>query len=206
MTHPHAQPRPHILLTHSFFVLWQDPSAKEYLVNHETAARIELPSKFTHDVVAHGGGVYVADTGNGNVLEVRDFRDERAAISTHGLFTVREHVNTLAVDVDDDRYLWAMLHNLGPSILAKVDMKTWEVVDRIRGVGKSSHGVVQYEVQGRRKIVFLDSNEVSLGMVDVASKDVDVFYRLADAEPATVRCVEVDGLGRVRRRARLGWD
>lgn len=36
----------------------------------------------------------------------------------------------------------------------------------------------------RRKIVFLDSNEVSLGMVDVDSSGVDVFYALQDADPS----------------------
>jgi hypothetical protein len=35
-----------------------------------------------------------------------------------------------------------------------------------------------------RKIVFLDSNEVSLGMVDVDSSEVDVFYALQDADPS----------------------
>jgi hypothetical protein len=128
-----------------------DPEAKEYLVNESTGARWELPSKFTHDVVAHGDRVYVADTGNGRIIEVDGGRAIGEVIGAHQLFTAKEHVNTLAVDVTDPRYMWAMLHNLGPSMLAKVDMETRppRVVERIEGVGKSSHGAVQYEVQGR---------------------------------------------------------
>ena len=128
-----------------------DPEAKEYLVNESTGARWALPSKFTHDVVAHGGRVYVADTGNGRIIEVDGARAIGDVLGAHELFTAREHVNTLAVDVTDPRYMWAMLHNLGPSMLAKVDMgvRPPRVVQRIPGVGKSSHGAVQYEVQGR---------------------------------------------------------
>ena len=173
----------------------EDPAAKEYLINHKTGARLQLPSKFTHDVVAYKTGVYVADTGNGNVVEVAGGGTSPVVGQVHELFTAKEHVNTLAVDVENDRYMWAMLHNLGPSVLARVDMyaspsahssqglHAWQIVERIEGVGQSSHGIVQYESQGRRKIVFLDSNEVSLGMVDLESKGVDIFYRLEDADP-----------------------
>lgn len=31
--------------------------------------RVEIPSRFTHDVVRSGGKVYVCDTGNGRILE-----------------------------------------------------------------------------------------------------------------------------------------
>ncbi len=93
----------------------------------------------------------MADTGNGRIIEVDGGRAIGEVIGAHQLFTAKEHVNTLAVDVTDPRYMWAMLHNLGPSMLAKVDMETRppRVVERIEGVGKSSHGAVQYEVQGR---------------------------------------------------------
>jgi hypothetical protein len=111
----------------------EDPNAREYLVNYETGERLEIPAKFTHDVVAYGGNVYVADTGNGRILELTGGTQIQGA---HTLFTVKEHVNTLAVDAVDARFMWAMLHNLGPSVLAKVDMgsEPWEVVERIEGV------------------------------------------------------------------------
>ena len=144
-----------------------DPEAKEYLVNESTGARWELPSKFTHDVVAHGDRVYVADTGNGRIIEVDGDRAVGDVLGVHELFTAREHVNTLAVDVANPRYMWAMLHNLGPSMLAKVDLgvRPPRVVERIRGVGRSSHGVVQYEVQGRYV-----SERASVFMSDIACR------------------------------------
>lgn len=32
--------------------------------------RVQIPSRFTHDVVRHGDSVYVCDTGNGRVLQL----------------------------------------------------------------------------------------------------------------------------------------
>jgi len=31
---------------------------------------VQLPSRFTHDIVRHGSSVYVCDTGNGRVLQL----------------------------------------------------------------------------------------------------------------------------------------
>ena len=122
--------------------------------------RFKLDSRFTHDVVRKGNSVYVADTGDGHVIEL-DMEDMKE-VSRMKLFTLKEHVNTLSPT--DDGHIWAMLHNLGESVLAKIDLVTQSVVRRIEHVGWKSHGAVQWRDSS---MVFLDSDSASLAVIDV---------------------------------------
>jgi hypothetical protein len=54
---------------------WRPTTAQEWLVELDAATglevrRVDLPARFTHDVVRAGDKVYVCDTGHGHVLEL----------------------------------------------------------------------------------------------------------------------------------------
>lgn len=94
---------------------WRPSSTSEWLLeldahSGEELRRVQLGSRFTHDVVRRGGRVYVANTGEGNVLEL-SFPSMKP-IRSLNLFTEKEHVNTLSPTAYGT--MWAMLHNLGP--------------------------------------------------------------------------------------------
>ena len=83
-----------------------------------------VESKFTHDATRRlRGGVFVADTGRGRILELEYPSMKTRYIAT---LTVREHVNTvLPANVDEygEHAVWAVLHNLGPSGRSRVDRR-----------------------------------------------------------------------------------
>jgi hypothetical protein len=113
----------------------------------------------------------VADTGHGVVVELAfpSMRVERQL----KLFTAKEHVNTLAVwpagspgaPADGGATLWAVLHNLGASQLAQVDLVSGEVVRRLTRVGDKSHGLALW----RNKAIMLSSGQGRLIAVDIES-------------------------------------
>ena len=83
--------------------------------------------------------MYLADTGHGTVWELR--ASDMSILREMQLFTVQEHVNTLAcwpswpgaaeADAGSPHVLVAVLHNLGPSQLAQVDLSTGTVARRL---------------------------------------------------------------------------
>jgi len=138
-----------------------------------TTGEAALESTFTHDVVRRGRRVFVADTGGGRILEL-----EYPSMRTRHVarLETREHVNTLA-PADAERYgehaVWAVLHNLGPSELALVDVRTGrELRPRLRRVGVKSHGCVPYD----GKFVMLNSGEGQLILVDPERDDFEVLW------------------------------
>jgi len=94
---------------------WRPKNAEEWMIEVDAKTgkelkQVPLKSKFTHDVVRRGERVYVADTGEGHIVEL-EFPTMKE-VRRMELFSMKEHVNTLSPT--SDRYLWAMLHNLGP--------------------------------------------------------------------------------------------
>ena len=85
--------------------------------------------------------MYLADTGHGTVWELR--ASDIGVLREMRLFTVQEHVNTLAcwpawpsgdgaeADEAHPHVLVAVLHNLGPSQLAQVDLGTGTIARRL---------------------------------------------------------------------------
>ena len=102
---------------------WRPKTSEEWLIEVDAVTgkevnRVPLRSRFTHDVVRRDDKVYVADTGEGHVV-VLEF-PSMSEIHRLELFTLKHHVNTLSPT--DDGNMWAMLHNLGPSMLVKIDL------------------------------------------------------------------------------------
>ena len=120
------------------------------------------------------GGVFVADTGRGRILELEYPSMKTRYVAT---LTVREHVNTvLPANVDEygEHAVWAVLHNLGPSEVALIDVETGaELAPRLRNVGKKSHGLVSYD----GKFLMLNSGEGELILVDPATDEYEVLWR-----------------------------
>ena len=134
-----------------------------------------VESKFTHDATRRlRGGVFVADTGRGRILELEYPSMKTRYVAT---LTVREHVNTvLPANVDEygEHAVWAVLHNLGPSEVALIDVETGaELAPRLRNVGKKSHGLVSYD----GKFLMLNSGEGELILVDPATDEYEVLWR-----------------------------
>ena len=145
---------------------WRPKEAEEWLIqlDMETGRELQrkqIDSKFTHDAARHGDRVYVADCGRGGIVEL-EFPSLRQ-LRRMDLFTERQHVNTLS-PVDGSR-LWAMLHNLGPSVLAEVDLESGKVVRRLENIGLKSHGAVQW--RDKDTLVILDSDHASIAIVDL---------------------------------------
>lgn len=65
--------------------------------------------RFTHDAVRVGDTVWVCNTGAGQLIKLA--LPAMKVVQTYDLFTLREHINTLAVL--DDASVWVVLHNLG---------------------------------------------------------------------------------------------
>lgn len=169
---------------------WKPVTAEESLMEikgRQVMRSIRIDSKFTHDVVRKGRFVYVADTERGGILELElpDMKQRRR----FDLFTHKEHVNTLS-PTKDGTFLWAMLHNLGPSILAKIDLTTGTVVRRIPNVGIKSHGAVQLDED---YILFLDSDRASLARINLATEDIETLFSVEGDVFLKGLCV-VDGV------------
>jgi len=120
--------------------------------------------------------VYLADTGHGTVWELH-----AANLSTARelrLFTVHEHVNTLACwpswpstgapAAGNSPVLMAVLHNLGPSQLAQIDPASGSVIRRLTRVGDKSHGLSLW--RGKYALM-LSSGEGRLIQVDIAAAE-----------------------------------
>ena len=110
-------------------------SHRECLLNLKTNQEVSLPSKFTHDATWSGSRVLVADCEGGAIVELESMKVARHV----RMFSVKNHVNTIAI-VNDN--VWALLHNLGKSILVRVDMDTGKWLQRVDNVGHQSHGLV----------------------------------------------------------------
>ncbi|KAI8468367.1 MAG: hypothetical protein J3K34DRAFT_459917 [Monoraphidium minutum] len=126
---------------------WKPTTSKEHLVEFDmrTGAelrRVEIPSRFTHDVVRAGRKVYVCDTGGGAILEY-NFPAMTLARRVP-LFTLQDHANTLAPYHPNETLV--MLHNLGSSDMVRVDLtrEPPQVIGRLQGVGKKAHGIVKW--------------------------------------------------------------
>ncbi len=117
-------------------------SKGECLLNLISGQRVPLPSVFTHDACRdHAGSrILVADCDGGGIVEVSS---STMKVTRHvKCFTKKHHVNTIAVHNGE---VWALLHNLGPSMLVKVNMDTGRWTDIRSNVGTQSHGLVWYE-------------------------------------------------------------
>lgn len=170
---------------------WKPETAIESLVELEEETKrklrsIQIDSKFTHDVVRRGKFVYAADTERGGILELE--LPDMTLTRRMDLFTKKEHVNTLSPTMDG-KYMWAMLHNLGPSILAKVDLDSGLVVKRIENVGLQSHGAVQMG----DSILFLDSNHASLARIHIKTELIETLY-MVDGQVFLKGLCVVDGI------------
>jgi len=132
-----------------------------------------IESTFTHDVARRGPTVFVADTGGGRILELEYPSMKTRHVAT---LTVHQHVNTVVpadVDTYGEHAVWAVLHNLGPSEVALIDVKTGaELAPRLRNVGKKSHGLVSYDA----KFLMLNSGEGELILVDPVTDEYDVLW------------------------------
>jgi hypothetical protein len=125
----------------------------ECLTNLIKNQRVPLPSVFTHDAIRDGSRILIADCDGGGIVEVST---ENMKVSRHvKCFSKKHHVNTIAVHKGE---VWALLHNLGPSMLVKVNMDTGRWTDARSNVGTQSHGLVWYErSEGTRDFLILDS-------------------------------------------------
>jgi len=113
---------------------------EECLLNVIKNRRVPLPSVFTHDACRDGSRILVADCDGGGIVEVST---DTMKVTRHvKCFTKKHHVNTIAVH---DGEVWALLHNLGPSMLVKVNMDTGRWTDARSNVGTQSHGLAWYE-------------------------------------------------------------
>jgi hypothetical protein len=131
--------------------------------------RKRLPTRFTHDAIRVGNTVYVCDTGEGKVVEL-DFPSMSVKRILH-LFTPKEHINT--VSAFGDGTLWVVLHNLGQSLLAQVDLRSGKVTRRIPKIGVNSHGLVLW----RSLFVMLSSMETALITVDPETEKVSTVWQ-----------------------------
>ena len=112
----------------------------ECLLNLIKNQKVPLPSVFTHDACRDGSRILLADCDGGGIVEVST---ETMSVTRHvKCFTKKHHVNTIAVH---DGEVWALLHNLGPSMLVKVNMDTGRWTDARSNVGTQSHGLAWYE-------------------------------------------------------------
>ena len=133
---------------------------------------LKIDSKFTHDVVKRGSQVFIADTGGGRVLEL-EYPSMRVVFAAE--IGVRQHVNTI-VPADVEEYgmhtVWAVLHNLGPSMLVLIDLEKGKVLKTLDKVGLKSHGCVPY----KNGFIMLNSGEGQLIYVNPAINDFDVLW------------------------------
>eukprot|EP00892_Ulva_mutabilis_P008031 jgi/Ulvmu1/55/UM001_0058.1 len=119
---------------------------------------VQLASRFTHDAIRRHDKVYVCNTGEGSILQLS--YPSMAEIGRLRTFTQREHVNTVAAY--DDSSVWAVLHNLGKSQVARVDVASGEVLQRFKDVGINSHGLVAW----RGQFVMLSSQAAEVVLLD----------------------------------------
>jgi hypothetical protein len=146
---------------------WRPTTANEWLLKldintGEELDRVKINSHFTHDVVRSKGRVYIANTGKGEIIEMK-FPD-MTQVRSMKLFTLKQHVNTLAPTPTGT--LWAMLHNLGPSILAEIDVNSGKIIQQLQPIGDKSHGIVFWGPDNNT-IVALNSDEAALIKVDI---------------------------------------
>jgi hypothetical protein len=129
---------------------WRPTEAREALVKIDLRTKqlideVAIASRFTHDAVRSGQYVFVANTGGGGVFELSfpSLRETGRKVPV----TNKEHVNTIAPagDPENPHLVWALLHNLGPSKLVLLDLRTGERVREIEGVGTKAHGLVPWE-------------------------------------------------------------
>jgi hypothetical protein len=110
----------------------------------------------------------VADTGHGSILELQ--LPELSIVRTLKLFSAKDHINTLAMwppgspgaPADGPPQLWAVLHGLGKSAVAQVDVPSGNVARRLTKVGNKSHGLSLW----KGVIIMLSSGEGRLIRVD----------------------------------------
>ena len=124
------------------------PSSQECFLNMKTNERVPLPSVFTHDATRDESRVLVADCEGGGLVELS--WPEMKLVRHVKPFTKKNHVNTVAL-VNGE--VWALLHNLGDSLLVKVDMETGLWIEARTGVGTQSHGLGMYQ----NNFIILDS-------------------------------------------------
>lgn len=154
---------------------WHPATSTEWLLNldinsGELLSKVQINSTFAHDAVRRRNKVYIASTGEGQVIEMSF--PEMTVIRTMELFTREEHVNTLAVSSDGMK-LWVVLHNLGQSILVEVDLSTGKEVKRLTSIGLKSHGLV---LHGDNTALVLDSERAMLVQVNLIDGQVSVVW------------------------------
>ena len=144
---------------------------KEALLNIDPSTgqvlkEVPVPSVFTHDLVKSGDQVYVTDCGGGRII-IFNFPDFSIKKSLQ-VCTSQNHMNTVAVDPLGN--LWCLLHNLGKSILVRVDEETGEWLETNYNVGNQSHGLAWWD-QG-----FLILSSGSGALLHVTPKETKVLW------------------------------
>ena len=160
---------------------WKPKTTKEWLIQLDAATgqeiqRKQIYSKFTHDTVRHNDRVYVADCGEGSIIELEfPSMDE---IRRMQLFTPKEHINTIS-PVDKTK-MWVMLHNLGPSYLAEIDLITGTVTRKLENVGMKAHGAVM--LGDSNSMLILDSNNGCLVKINLDNGEKDALWDIQSSE------------------------
>ena len=128
---------------------WHPRTSSEALLlvdysNRKIIREVVIPSRFTHDAIRHKNRVFIADTGSGRVFELELPTMNRVLYSVN--FTKKEHPNTLAYanDPSHPHAVWVVLHNLGASKVALVDLESGKRLREYEGNGEKVHGFVQW--------------------------------------------------------------
>jgi hypothetical protein len=121
--------------------------------NGNVISETVIPSKFVHDCILHQNKVYIADTGNGQVI-ILNYPNLKV-YKIHQVFTIQNHINTLLFD---QGILWCLLHNQGKSILVGIDPETGITQKTYKDIGVQSHGLSRWN----NGFLILSSAESSL--------------------------------------------
>jgi hypothetical protein len=143
---------------------------QECLVNLISNKQVPIPSRFTHDATRDGSRILIADCDGGGVVEVST---DTMQVTRHvKCFTKKHHVNTVAVH---DGEVYCLLHNLGPSMLVRLEMDTGDWTVLRHSAGTQSHGLAWY----RDDFLILDSYNGALMHGDrvVWKSDVRCFLK-----------------------------
>eukprot|EP00775_Hariotina_reticulata_P005663 gene5663-5900_t len=162
---------------------WRPTTTKEYLLelDMETGAelrRVQLPSRFTHDVVRHGSSVYVCDTGNGRILQLSFPAMKPSDI-------VRVNVSAMPTIPDPDAWLQEQYNKLEDEGLAgssqpptarpnQPEGAGYPILGRVQRVGQKAHGLVPW--QGA--YIMLDSDNGALMALDLTGNAQGDGFRL----------------------------
>jgi hypothetical protein len=114
--------------------------------------------------------------------------------------TRKNHINTVA---SIDGNIWCLLHNLGPSILVRINPKTGSWLDVYTRVGEQSHGIVPWldgflvlssgegslihVTQTETRVLWTDPDRKFLKGLHVDRATSIAFFGISDVTPRTQR-------------------